>query len=165
SVGNTANNPARTSPHHNKAAATTVKTIVGKIDALITGGITIKVSSGCGTDHGYLHVYTTSSTTTTGLAPAVGLYAQVTVASGSCSTSITASALAISTTAPTPAPSASASPVPATTPTPLVTAAPTGSPIPLQPTKSSVSSTIDGVSTNRFVLNPANGIGYMPVNT
>lgn len=167
SVGNGANNRAPSAPKHRRATATAIPTITGKIDALITGGITIKVSSGCGLDYGYLHVYKTTTTAMTGPAPAVGLYARLTVASGTCSTSITASAMTITTTPPTPQPSASpaATASPIASPTPRVTAAPTGSPIPLQPAKSSVSSTIDGVATAKFVLNPAGGVGYMPIYT
>lgn len=167
-------------PGHPRPNATGTTSLTGPIVALITGGFTITVSSGCGDDHGHLHIYTNSSTAVSGGSPAVGRYASIT-GTGSCHISLTATSVTVSTTPPSPIPSSSpgATPTPGTTPTPNSSAAPytsptpyasptpytSGSPIPSQPNTTSVVSTINGVSSDEFTLNPANGVGYMPVHT
>lgn len=151
----------KTQPHTSGSNA-----VVGKIIALITGGFTIQIVSGCGTDFSKLHIYTNSSTKMSGSAPAVNYYALISIASGTCSTSITAAAVAITSSLPassTPTPSPTSSP--STAPTTAPTAAPSGSPIPLQSGKISHLSTIAGVFTGGFLLNPASGAGYMHVYT
>jgi hypothetical protein len=133
-------------------------TLMGPIVALIKSGFTITVSTGCGDDHGHLHIFTSSTTQITGGTAAVGLYAQIT-GTGSCPTSVNASSVTLSVSAPTPAPSSSASIGPAPNPS--------GSPIPLPTGQTSYGSTIQRVWSGGFTLNPqtAYGLGYMHVYT
>lgn len=75
----------------NPATTTSYPTVAGTIDSVTSSSqFTIKVNSGCGADHGYLNVYTTSSTPVSGGTPRSGLYATVSVASGSCTTKLNA---------------------------------------------------------------------------
>lgn len=123
-------------------ASTTNPTVFGQIVALISGGFTILATSGC-TSAGHLHIFVNSATTLSGPTAAVGLYAKVT-GTGSCSSSITATSVATS-----------ASKTLLTQP----------SPIPLQTSKASYASTISGLFTGGFTLNPQGAIGHMHIYT
>jgi len=95
------------------AAASTPITASGQISALISGGFTLET----GSTHGYVDVFTSSSTTYTGAAPFVG--EQVTVTgNGSYSTSIDAQTVTQVATA------SAASPAPIKTPDLLATGGP-----------------------------------------
>lgn len=154
--------------HTVKQSASANSALVGQIVALITGGFTIQIVSGCGTDTSKLHIYTNASTTMSGPAPAVKLYAQITPASGTCRTSLTAAAVTISTTIPTASTPGPSTPAPSPTSSPTIappTPAPSGSPIPLQTSKVTHVSTIASLFTGGFLLNPTGSAGYMHVYT
>lgn len=135
-------------------------TVAGPIAGMYANRFTISVTSGCGTDHSYLTVYQTDTTTMTGSSPAVGLVLQAT-GTGSCTTSVTATSIALPASAsPSPAPSASAAPSPNASPG--TSASP--SPIPSASSKT-FSSTVYAVWTGGFTLNPQGGYGYLNVHT
>ncbi|HEY1975357.1 MAG TPA: putative glycoside hydrolase [Candidatus Baltobacteraceae bacterium] len=154
--------------HVAKQNATAGSTLDGQIVALITGGFTIQIVSGCGTDTSKLHIYTNASTTMSGPAPAVKRYAEITPASGTCRTSLTAAAVTISMTIPTNSTPVPSTPAPSPTSSPTIappTPAPSGSPIPLQTSKVTHVSTIASLFTGGFLLNPTGSAGYMHVYT
>src|SRR5579862_716691 len=124
---------------HSRPHTTTTVNVGGPIVGMIAGGFTINGGTGCG----YVHIYTNSSTTVSGPAPAVGLNAQVS-GTGSCATSITAVTIATSSTSPVNSPS----PVP----------------IPAQTTVTA-NGPIVGLITGGFTINGGPGIGYMHVYT
>ncbi len=72
------------------SVVTVAAAVYGYIRSMSTGHFTISVNSGCGTDHGYLNIYTTGSTTYSGGTPKLYDYVKVLAAQGSCTTSITA---------------------------------------------------------------------------
>lgn len=75
------------------SVTTIVPAVYGYIRSLSTGHFTISVNAGCGTDHGYLDIYTKASTTYSGGKPKLYNYVEVLTAAGSCSTSITAASV------------------------------------------------------------------------
>ncbi|HKE36876.1 MAG TPA: hypothetical protein VKB39_05570 [Candidatus Baltobacteraceae bacterium] len=76
-------------------ATSSLPTVTGVINYTAADHFTFKVSSGCFSDHGYLNVYTTSSTTFSGGSPKVGETATVAVSSGSCTTKLYAQSVTL----------------------------------------------------------------------
>jgi hypothetical protein len=87
----------------NVVAATSASTInlTGSITGTFSGGFTVLIASGCGTDHSHLHIYT-GSATMTGLKPATGLFATVS-GTGACDVSVTATSVKVTQASQVPA--------------------------------------------------------------
>ena len=147
-------------PHPHATSGTF--TLRGTIIALIHGGFTLNPGRSCG----YLHIYTSSATSLTGPAPAVGLYAEVT-GTGSCFTSMAATSITLSASPPatgTPSPVPSSSVRPYGSPTPYSSPGPPSTPIPYQSGSITASGPISGTFSGGFTIN-AGKSGYMHIYT
>lgn len=129
--------------------------VTGTVTGFISGGFQLQGGHGLG----YLHIYTSSSTTITGAKPFVGENVDV-VGTGTL-TSGNITATAVSQILPSPSPSPTAAPVTGGTPVPTATGAPIALPagVVLQ------SATISAITSSKLTVNGGRGCGSLYVYT